>query len=399
MPAAAPTNNNYSTLVDVATTQQFMRGVFDNTIKRNIILKKLYEAGTLKGEGSGKFLERTIRAGTYASATRGDLAERQFVRRQQNVTQAVPYGVIEVTGALGEQDIMFNSGKEALIKLNAKMMSDMGADFRKDISSYILRNNAGSNATFGQSVIATAPVPLFGLPTMFGYGASAQNYNADTQATSGAVGAGDREVLPNTTYFGVTTHPTAAISGVDGRVNEATSPVLGNYTSTAWTGTATWAANCLVFSDYMLTRLARSQDAEDQCDLIVLTRTMYNDVANRIQTNFGRTMFTAQAQSAANVRVGNGDVIPYGNAEISWDVSQPANVAYYLNTRKLEFIYFPQKAIRNSGELSGDLGDMSEMFGVRTDYDIKQGGHLAVAVLAAQMYANPFFHGAGYNFA
>ena len=66
MPATAPTNGQFSSLVDVVTTQQFMKGEFENVVKRNIILSKLKEKGNIKFEASGKFFERNARVGQDA---------------------------------------------------------------------------------------------------------------------------------------------------------------------------------------------------------------------------------------------------------------------------------------------------------------------------------------------
>jgi hypothetical protein len=83
MPATAPTYNQYSSVVDVATTQQFMNGVFENVKKRNIILSKLDERGLIKMDASGKFFERNIRIGQHAVGYRAaDLAPRTFNRLQ-----------------------------------------------------------------------------------------------------------------------------------------------------------------------------------------------------------------------------------------------------------------------------------------------------------------------------
>ena len=108
-------------------------------------------------------------------------------------------------------------------------------------------------------------------------------------------------------------------------------------------------------------------------------------------------MVFTEKQQTPNMRMFE-NVIPYGNAKAYWDVSAPANTAYFLNTNHMEFCYFPQKSYRNGGgDIQGDAG--SEYFGVRTDYDIKQGGHLAVAVMCANLWANPFYQGVAYNFA
>lgn len=394
MPASAPTYNQYSSLVDVVTTQQFMRGEFENVVKRNVLLRELEKRGNIKKDASGKFLERNVRVAQHAAAYRsGDLSPRSFSRVQQRVTYAVPYSVREITGVLGELDVMFNSGKEALVNLSEKMLTNMADDFRRDIGGILLQSNGGSNSAFGQAAVAGSPVPFFGLPTLFGYGSAAQNYNADTQATSGAVGATDREVLPNQSYCGISTHPTAAISGVDNRTNEATSPVLVNSTSTAFGG-STWAANCLKVLDYTNARLTRSQDAKDMPDVAIITRSMFTDVKAAVQTYF-RIMLEGQATSP-NATTFKDNYIPWGTVNVYWDESQPASTGYMLNSNYLEFCVFPQKRIIRDGTLT-DASD--ELFNVRTDYSIEQGGHLAVAQIAGQLWANPKFQGAFYAFA
>lgn len=394
MPAAAPTNNQYSSLVDVVTTQQFMKGEFENVVKRNIILSKLKEKGNIKYEASGKYFERNARVGVHAAGYRAaDLAPRTFARKQQRVTYAVPYSVREVTGVLGELDVMFNSGKEALVSLNKTMLKNMAEDFKRDISTLLLTSNAGTATTFGQAAVAGAPVPFFGLPTMFGT-ATTQNYNPDTQATSGAIAAADKEALPNVSYCGISTHPLNAIAGVDGKQNEATSPVIANWSSTGWTGTATWVSTGFKVIDHVTTRLQRSPDPSDAADIGLLTRTMWNDLRGALQSNF-RIELSGQPKTVAPTLFKD-NVIPWGNAELCWDVSQPANTLYMLNSNHLEFTLFPQKKILRDGTLE-DSGD--DMFGIRTDYSIEQGGHLAVAMLAGQLWGNPFYQGAAFNFA
>jgi hypothetical protein len=135
MPASAPTYNNYSSPVDTVTTQQFMRGEFENVKKYNPVLAALEARGNIKAEASGKSFERNARVGIYTSAARSDLAERNFARKQQRVVYAVPYAWYETTGALGDQDITYNSGKEALVKLNGVMVKNMGEDMRRQFSS------------------------------------------------------------------------------------------------------------------------------------------------------------------------------------------------------------------------------------------------------------------------
>lgn len=401
MPATPPTYNNYSQLVDVVTTQQFMRGQLDNTLRRNIILKKLKEAGRVKMDASGKFLERTVRVGQYVSDYRTDLAQRTFARNQTRVTYAIPYALKEVTGLLSLLDVRFQKGRDqqtVLLNLAETMMNDMGVDFNTQLCGDLLTKNAGSTTTFGQAPAANTPVPFFGFPTMFQYGAAPAAYNPDTQVIGGAVAATDKEVAAEGTYCGVTLAPTGAIANVDNRVNEATSPVLVNWSSSAWAATGTtFDATCLEVLDYMDTRLTRSQDPDDRADLFLTTRTMFGQINYALLAN-NRVILGNQSQRI-DPKLNKDNTIPYGAQEIGWDVSMPANTLYDLNTRKLELDIFPAEKFVRDDAIAVPSGEMSEMFSIETDHDIEQGAHLCVAGLLAQVWGNPHFHGAAYNFA
>lgn len=394
--AAAPTYNQYSPLVDATTTQQFMRGEFENVVKRNILLSELDKNGNIKKDASGKYLERNVRVGVFSAGYRSaDLAARTFARQQQRATYSIPYSIREVTGVLAEHDIIFNSGKEALISLKEKMLKNMGDDFRRDLGSILLTSNAAANSVFGQSAVSGSPVPFFGLPSIFGYGSAATGYNATTQASTGSgVAAADAEVLPNDTYCGVSTHPTNPIAGVTNRQNESTSPVIVNYTSTTFGATTTWAANAIKVLDYMNTRLTRSNDPMDAPTLGICDRTMFNAVRALLQSNF-RIELTGSPKTVSPTLFRD-NRIPWGTFDLVWDVSQPASVLYMLNTNYLEFDVFPQYSINKDGTLSQSAEDM---FSIKTQYSIEQGGHLAVAQLTGQLWANPYFQGAAYGFA
>lgn len=396
--AAAPTNNNYSPMVDAVTTQQFMRGEFTNVKKRNVILSKLEEKGNIKFDASGKFLERNARIGEHLSSYRADLVSRTFGRVNLRVTYAIPYSVRETTGVLGEQDVMFNSGPEALVRLNQVMMKDMGEDFRRNLATELLQSNGLTTTSLGLAAATATPVPFFGLPTMFGTTTATQNYNFDAQTTTGNISAADREALPNVTYCGISTHPTNAIAGVDNKVNESTSPVIVNWSSTGFpAAAATWTSNCIDVFDHMINRLSRSSDPKDIPDLAIMTRTMFTQFCAKVLTN-NRLLFSADSQSP-DVRLYKDNVIPYGPVSAVWDAAQATGIFMMLNTNYLELDLFPQKSLRLDDEIKGDIGEMGEMFYIKTQYSIEQGGHMAVAGMAGQLWGDPRFHGAAYNFA
>lgn len=405
--AAAPTNNNYSSMIDAVTTQQFMRGAFNNTKQRVLILKELDAKGNIKPDAGGKFLERNARVGEYVANYRADLAIRDFQRKQLYVTYAIPYSDMEVLGVLSENDVKYQTSKETLVRLQSNIMKDMGDDFYRRIGKELMQTNGATVSAFNgtAAVAASTPVPFFGLPTIFATGAlaSTNGYNPDTGLTTGVqVAATDKEATPNTTYCGITTNPGTAIAGVDNKVAEATSPVIANWSSTAWNSTAstTWATNCVDVVDHMLNRLTRTQDPTESPDFGFLTRTMFTQFTAAVRSN-NRVLFQNNIGIEPNARLYTDNVIPYGNLKIFWDIYALTGVFYMLNSNKMEFDYFPARKIIKDDTLEGMPGgnEMSEVFGVRTQYDISSGAHLAVATIGAQLWANARFQGAAFNYA
>lgn len=394
MPGTAPTYNNYNAATDAVTTQQFMRGALDDVIKNNVILAKLKAKGRINFGASGKWLERNVRIGKSVSAYRTDLAERNFAQSRKDATYTFPYTFKENTDAIGEQQLMFNSGKEALVELKNVMVKRQAIDIGQDIQSDILTANASSNTVAGIAALgATYPV-LWGLPTIFGYGSSASAYNPDTQVVGGAVAAGDKEVAPNTTYGGISTHPTNAIAGIDNKPNEATSPVISNYTSTAWTGTATWAANCQRVLNHHAHRQTRTTNSRDMPDLGVMSRQMFTTFADSTIA-LNRVLLEGKPKNVDQMPY-SGNMIPFGGMELCWDASLTSAILYTLNTNHLELVFFPQKKLLNDGGVLSASETEHEFFGVNTDYSIQQGGYLSVVKFAGQLIADPRYHGMSY---
>lgn len=398
MPGTTPTPQMYSSLVDEVVTQEFMRGEWESTKQINAFLERLDKAGQVQFDGSGKFVDWIARIGRFSASRRADLADRSFSRKQHRVTYTAPYSFIEIPAVLSERDVMFMNSPDARVNLTKRLLTDMSGDFAIDVNSKLLTENAGSNSVFGQSSYSGSDVPFYGLPTLFGYGAAAQDYDADAQITSGAIGAGDKEALPNTTYCGVSTHPTNSISGVDNKVNESTSPVLANWSSTAWDGSSTtWKANSTKVLSHLILRQTRGNGPGERPDLGILTRGMYLDFKTQLRSDANLQVVIAESPQSPDAGLHPRLFINYEGVTFVFDVDQPTNTAYVLNTKKIVFKQYPQQP---AGMQSGAIkGQTKEMFKVAQMPDIDQGGWKVVATQVAQMICEGRYQGAAFNFA
>lgn len=395
MPGSAPTPSMYSNIVDEVVTQQYMRSEWDNTKTINPLLERLDKKGRIEFDASGKFVDLIARVGRWQASRRADLEDRQFARKQHRITYTFPYSFLEVVGMLSERDLMFMNSPDARIRIQDQMLTEMGNDFGLDVNSRLLTENAGSNTVAGNAAYAGSDVPLYGLPTLFGYGATAQDYDFEARTTSGNVAAGDKEVLPNTTYGGITTNPTSSLSGVDNAVAEATSPVICNWSSTAWDGSSTsWKANGPEVISHMITRLTRGNGSGERPDLGIQTQAMHIDFKNGLKADVSQQVVVHDSPTAPDVGMYPRAFIRYEGIDLIFDLDQPSGVFYLVNSNHLKLKVYPQEP---AGNRTGAIkGKVKELFKVAQMPDIDQGGHKVVATNVCQLIANPRYHGMAY---
>ena len=402
MPTGLTPTSNYSPLVDESTTQQFMRTAWDDTKKVRFLLEKMEQNGNITNDGEGTFHEQKILVGEFQAAERADLAARSFSRKQHYATLRAPWGFMDMTDVLSDRDLALNSGRSAIIKLSQDRLTRMGKDFKKVISNRILTRNRSASVVFGQAaatIALGADEPINGLPTLFGYAAAAQGYSGVTGTTGAAVVDADREVTPNTTYFGLSTLPAGLGAGVDNAISEAFSPVIGNWSSSAFDtagASSLWNVNGLNFLDHMNQRLSRANDTEEMPDVGVTTSTMYLGLKQLLAAR-QRILIDDTAKSP-NAGMFARRFIPYENITISWDEDCPSNVIYLLNTNKMYFKTVPIVSAGHS-EGAGADGSAGEMFKVTKQHSIEQGGHLTAVQFIGQLVCDPRYQGAGFNFA
>ena len=132
--SGTPPTPNYSATIDEVTTQQYMRGEWNDTKQQRALLERLDSKGNIDEKGEGKYAEWRSRVGEFQDGTRTDLAQRNFSRKQHRITATLPWSFLEVEGILSDRDIMLNQGKSAIVKLKEDMITEMSDDFKKAIN-------------------------------------------------------------------------------------------------------------------------------------------------------------------------------------------------------------------------------------------------------------------------
>jgi hypothetical protein len=398
-----PSPTNYSGLIDTTVAQEYLSGTFwDNTKKQRILLNRIVENGASSvHDQKGKYIDLKVRIGEFTGGYRTEGATRSFARPNQFTQYQNQAAFFEIPASLSEEDISFFDTDEAIIKYNTQILTNMGEDLSKGLNYQILRSNAGSNTVAGISAATNTTNCIYGLPTMFGYGATAVGYSQSAGSTTSAVSAADKEVLPNVTYCGVATHPTNAIAGVTGKIDESTSPVIVNWSSTAFSAASTtYATNSVSVWRHMIRRLAmRNTDMEMMPDIGIHTAIMHD----QMRTGLGgiTQQHVVLTQSSQNLNLGLWDrlMIPFEGVTIYPDSDSPTGIAYCLNTKKSNFLLsvLPQYVAGiNNGKFSGRV---PQLVTVGQMPDIDTGSYKLVAKAALNVIANPYRQAMAYNFA
>jgi hypothetical protein len=189
------------------------------------------------------------------------------------------------------------------------------------------------------------------------------------------------------------------VTGIDNQAIGSAAPVLVNWSSTAFNGSATWLANCLDAVDHTITRLTRSPDPEDQPDLGLMSRVNYVTLKAKIRSsNSQQVVLVDTAGRSPNVGQYADRMIPYNGVDFSFDTDITGNAVHILNTKQMKFKMYPQKSLAGTGD--GPIkGDVTDMFRVAQMPDIDQGGWKVVTTMCAQLICNPYYQGVLYNFA
>lgn len=401
MPGVAPTPVNYSPIVDELVTQWYLTKTFENTIRKRVLMDYLAKNGKLQQAdgGGGKYVEIKARVGEFAPAYRAEMAVRTWSRVNLDVSYTAPHTYYETKGVLSEEDLAYLRTQQAIVKLGDKMLTRMSTDMGKGLNGQLIKSNATANTIAGVVAATTNPIPIYGLISCFGYGATAIGYNPDTQAsTISAVTAADREVLPNVSYCGISTHPTNGITGVDNKLNESTSPVIANWSSTGFTSASTtYTTNCLDVASHIISRLGMRGDNTEESfpDIGLQTQLMHNQFRNKLRSSTSQQIVFGDRPISPDVGLCPRLFVPFEGINIFPDADVPANCLFILNTREMMFEMVPQ---RPAGNATGEIGgEAMPIFKVAQFSDIDTGTHKVVAKLMGNLVCNPRFQGMAYN--
>jgi hypothetical protein len=401
--ATTPSTRGFSDLVNLGVAQAFLDTYWENRIVDNVLLEHIKKFGKVRlSNNIGKFAEWTARVAKYDSAYRGRGERRNFAAKQLRVAYAAAYSRLETTAVFYEEDIQDLQDQRAVHDWLNRELTDMSDDFMIDLNERLLaKHTQDSNTIFSvaqDTAMASGDPGLISVLDIFSYGATAYQYIPGSATGTTDMSSTVVEVLPNATYCGVSTHPDATLSGVNGtRIIEATSPVIVNAHSTSSLVTTSstivgWSLNATGLLDYAVMRCRRGNKASMRPSLGICTGGDLAALKRLIgETITQQVVITEKEHVELNSGLLAREYVPYASLKMVEDQDCPSGVRYVLHPSQFELVARPRKLLSTGKPII--KGKTDAWFNVEQQYDIDEGGQKVVGCMQAQCWANPFHQG------
>ena len=239
---------------------------------------------------------------------------------------------------------------QALVNVAGKMASRLLESMEQYLAKeWVLDGNASGNE-----------LRFHGVESFLGVNGTIKNDDGAQRSANAA----DMFAYPSDTYAGLSTAlgayggsgPTAAPTWPNGSADpefDFYSPVIVNYTSTAFGSTSTWSANCVKAIREALHQTRRNDTKEDQIDMILLDRRLYIDFLNSLDSK--ERIIVAPGRPNGLKSFGFTDVVELDGVEISAEGSVPGGVGYGLSIGNMEMLCMEGQLLNSEGPFYDEI--------------------------------------------
>lgn len=328
---------------EVATTiADYGKGAEAELVGKRLLLKALKSKGRIVYGcggvgGSGDAGDFTWQVPYRQAQLRTGEMENGMTPTRQDRFKRVGLSYIDYTMSdfMTKKEKLRNQGRAQIIdyfkQMSTRLFDDCGQQFSKEL--YIDSSATGNS------------LRLSGIETMM-----AINGTMDLSATtavSRSANAADVAGYPSDTYAGLSTilgntggSWTVGTAGINyqwpaGRGDmqfDFFSPIIVNYTSSAWAGTAnTWAYNAEKATRYLATHMGKYQSDRNPLQTIMLERDLYRQFLD-LYAGKERILIT----DSNKLRALGFDGVSMEGVEVSWELDVPGGVGYGWDVDNME---------------------------------------------------------------
>lgn len=339
------------------TIRKYVRGEQNNVMRNRKLLALLREKGRITYNHSGEMLDWKVRYKRAPLEGYADADTLTFSRRNRWKTAALPWRGYASTDSVTKKERLMNKSTEAIVKVYSNiakvMMEDIEDNFGDEF--YIDGNAAGNSKR------------MHGIESFMGINGTV---NISTGAQRSA-NAADKSGYPTDTYAGLSTTlgnyggtwTTAWPDGTGDAHYDFWSPVIVNYTSTAFSGGSdTFAAQGDEAIRYGTIKSQRNKSRRGQLDMGLLESTLYEEFITLLDSK-ERFISKAGRQEGSLAKLGFTDVVNYDGVEWSWEYGLPATIGYGFNCDEMELCSLQDQLFVPEGP-DYDVASKSYRFGI-----------------------------------
>jgi hypothetical protein len=318
------------------TIQDVLREEEDTVMRSRPVYAMMLKKGRIKYNAGGDGFKWPVKNKRVLMTTNNGEQPIDFVRTNRWTTAELPWKGYIVADQITKRERLINKGNAAVINVFSRMASLLMDDIKDQFAEELYVDSSASNNSHR----------FTGLESMFAV-------NGTINITSGAqrsFQAADPCGSPDDTYAGIDTDLGAqggawgtqsdinsvwpfGVGGVNQEAYDCWSPVVVNYKSSAFSATATWAANCVKAMRFGLDAVnTKNMMKYGQIDMIVLDRGLFRQFKDTLDSKERRIISSGNELYA----MGFTDQIEQDGASILSEFGTPANVGYGLAIKAIE---------------------------------------------------------------
>lgn len=308
-----------------STIKKYVKGEEPNVLRNRKLTALLMDRGRIKYNVSGTEYDWKVRYKRAPLIGYADGDTLSFPRQNRWKTAELPWRGYASTDSMTKKEKLMNRNAEAIVKLYSNigkiLLEDCEDQFGDEL--YIDGNASGNSNR------------IHGLESCLGDADNSINISTGAER---AENVADKFQAPDDTYAGLTTQLADYGGTWSGSWPNGTgdanydfwSPVLVNYPSSAFSGTATWAANAKLAVREGILQSNRNKSRRGMLDLIMVTRSMYGEFLNLLDDN-ERFIATSGKIQGSLAKFGFSDTVNFDGVEVTSEFGVPDTIGYGIN--------------------------------------------------------------------
>lgn len=296
-------------------TARYIKGQIDNVSKRRRLLGAIQKRGKIVKRKGGTLLDFKVKYAQKDLFTLNDPADMGNPdRSNKHKTAQLPWTALAMTESITKYEELVASGPEAVVNLASDYTKSLYKDFEDRFSDELYLDNSVSANT--DHLIGFNSALSYSGADSNGYIAVANDTYASLQCALGYYGGSWTGNYP---------------AGYGDPEYHFWSPLIVDYTDTAWTAGATFAANCIESMRYGIMNIEKKAN---MIDFIILEADMFRSWLNK-QDDKERSQVSRSDKD--EVYFGYGHEVQYfDGVPVTWEHGVPASSGYGFKMDDIE---------------------------------------------------------------